>query len=107
MSKPIEVREGTVKKGGQNPRPTTPRPDPPPQGQTDSSGSGSHRTDFARRQLFRRGFGDGARGAVLKREDEPDYMEGWEAGYKALGEASQCFQLSHGLKPPSILRAQE
>ena len=27
-----EIREGTVKKGGQNPKPTTPRP-PAPQGQ--------------------------------------------------------------------------
>lgn len=57
-----------------------------------------------RRHFFRRGFGDGAKFSALKYEDNPDYMEGWEAGRTAYSQSAQEFREKYGLPEPSILR---
>ena len=62
------------------------------------------RSPGERRHLFRRGFGDGAKFSALKYQEEPDYMEGWEAGRTAYARAAQEFREKYGLPEPSILR---
>ena len=69
-------------------------------------GNATERPPQERRLLFRRGFGDGARCSVIKHEDEPDYMTGWEAGRIMYNAAEREFREQNGLPEPQILRAQ-
>jgi len=57
--------------------------------------------------LFRRGFGDGARGSAIKHENEPDYMTGYEAGGIMYRAAAKEFREKNELPEPTLLRGQE
>ncbi len=57
-----------------------------------------------RRNLFVRGFGDGAKGSAMKHKDQPDYMEGYRQGAKALVTGTAAYINQEGLPPPTFLR---
>lgn len=63
--------------------------------------------DFQRRNMFLRGFGDGARCAQIRYEDEDDYMAGWEEGRRARKTAMRDFADREQLGPPNPLRAMQ
>ena len=64
-------------------------------------------SDFGRRTMFHRGFGDGAKMVAIKYRDDPDYNEGYRYGGAARQRAVLAFCERHGVAPPNILRTQK
>ncbi len=63
------------------------------------------RTPLARRLLFRQGYADGVKFSAPKHKEEPDYVEGYEAGRTDYVQAAEAFRQKYRLPKPDILRA--
>ena len=53
-----------------------------------------------RLMLYRRGYGDGAKGSAYRHRDRADYMRGWNAGHADAAKSALAFCEQEGIAVP-------